>query len=228
MRDQLREVERRAADTKFRVTNYSQQLQSVAHALMPNRFYEQWQNSLGFLSNDTLLALNMLADAIGEDEQGLPPDKIEALLTEIAVLEKEVRGSDLDVHLKEFVFMHLDSIRLALRSYPVVGARALQQAFRRAAWEWESNPLGREPTRQEKTVLQRVRRIAATVATFAAAAGATIHNTETLVSGVQAILRDVPKVATELGLKLPGVVPKQLSAPVTTDAEVAIDAAASD
>ena len=219
---QLQEVRRRAASTGLRAKNYEQQLGNISQALLPNRLYAVWQDLASFLNAEALLALNTLADLLGDDELPVPADALSLLLTDVAALEQEVRESTLDAELKSFVFVQLDAIRAAVRDYPIRGASALQDAYQRAMWEWGRAPASATATKEGASVVQRMRRLVVATAAFVVAAGGTLQGVSQLVTVAQTLLTEVPKVAGELGLRLPGGgLPKQLPAPAVEEAPAA-------
>lgn len=65
-----------------------------------------------------------------EDEDDLPADEFAALLAELDSLEQSLHATDMTSYMRGFIQRQIDSVRAALRLYPIRGAKPIEEAAR--------------------------------------------------------------------------------------------------
>lgn len=96
-----------------------------------------------------------------EDEDDLPADEFSALLSELESLEKNLNSTAMTAYMRGFIQRQIDSIRIALRLYPIRGTKPIEEAARQVVGtcQLEASVLGKEfekASEPTKGVLSRV------------------------------------------------------------------------
>ena len=202
MLGQLQLINEAAPRTPLKPNRYEAHLVRLREALSPARLPSEWKNVRQFLTPDTLLALDVLADTLPPDQTHVPQSAIDQILADLSSLEKFVAASELSADLAQFIYSQIDAIRKAVREYPVRGAVALRRAFERSVWEWQASE-GLAKTPAEKRAVGRLHKtwikavaIGSAVVGFVAGAGK-------IADGVDKVLTKAPVIAASLGIELP-------------------------
>lgn len=65
-----------------------------------------------------------------EDEDDLPADEFSALLSELESLEQSLSATEMTAYMRGFIQRQIDSIRAALKLYPIRGVKPIEEAAR--------------------------------------------------------------------------------------------------
>ena len=65
-----------------------------------------------------------------ESEDDMAPDELSSLRNELDALEASLRGTEMTVYMRGFIQRQLNSIRTALRLYPIRGVKPIEEAAR--------------------------------------------------------------------------------------------------
>lgn len=121
--------------TEFSEPLYEPYLRKAESAISSQSLSSQWRGFKQYITPDVLLSLKWCSEALPSDEELIAQEEWQSLVNEVNGLEEQLEAADLPPSIKALIAKHIDLIRKALRSYGIVGVKAIKEAVHRAAGE---------------------------------------------------------------------------------------------
>lgn len=206
--DQVDAIRRRAAETDIGQERYIGQLSRIEKALLPEHLSNQ-ANTVGqHLSADVFTALGFLAYILGSDEDEAPKAVLDTILEKLNEIDEALAGADISAEFRRAVSRLIDSIRYAIREYPITGAVSLRELSRRILFEWNDVPSPQ--SNGEHEVWKNARKIVHVATVIGGLVLGGLKGADAALHTLDDVHHILPVVEQEFGLKVPANEPKQI------------------
>jgi hypothetical protein len=120
--------------------NFSEELYASAIAQLEAAFstmnlHTSWPQARQHLTAETMTAMAFCGEIIDNEEDLISDEDLAEISSKVEELERSLEGTTLPPRLRRLIQHHIELIRTALAEYPIVGTRALRQAYRTAVGE---------------------------------------------------------------------------------------------
>jgi hypothetical protein len=122
--------------TAFKAETYAPIIDRLERAFSPQILNATWGSAVGYLSSDTVMALQIYSEALPCDEEVIDTAELNMLLNEVDGLEAMLESTALPDRLIDLIKHHIAMIRKAMDEYLIVGAEALRDKLHTAAGEF--------------------------------------------------------------------------------------------
>lgn len=145
-------VRRQMSNTDFESKLYEPWLNKINTILAVHALMTEWQGMKNTISGEVLMCLGFCKQILPDEESLIEKKDVEELQEILASLEAALADSTLPEFTQNLIRNHVKSIRAALRSYNIVGAKALQAAMNSAVGEVVANDVAFSKAKESKEV----------------------------------------------------------------------------
>lgn len=139
LHDEVEIVLHQMSATNFESKLYNPWLNRLGNIFAVQTLMSEWQGVRNIISGEILLCLGFCQQILPDEESLIDEEDVQELQEILESLEAMLGGSTLPNYTQKIIRNHVDSIRLALRSYNIVGAKAFQAAMNSAIGEIVAN-----------------------------------------------------------------------------------------
>jgi hypothetical protein len=113
-------------------SNYEPYLAQVDLALSPRQIALKTDHVKQYVKPEVLAALALCSDVIGHEEEAISTEQFADIARTINDLAQSLEDPSIPASLKVIIQRHIQLIETAISEYPLVGAKALTEATKRA------------------------------------------------------------------------------------------------
>lgn len=152
LHDEVEIVRRQMSSTNFESSLYEPWLNRINSILAVHAIMGEWQGMKNAISGEVLLCLGFCKQILPDEESLIDEKDVKELHEILASLESVLADSTLPEFTQNLIRTHVENIRHALRSYNIVGAKALQAAMKSAVGEVVANDVAFNAARESEEV----------------------------------------------------------------------------
>ncbi len=131
VREELDLVKVRLAESNCPIDLYSPHIDRIRGISSPTLLHQEWPGHKRGLPAETLLAIKWSAWMLPDEEDSIPSGELEELSAELDAVEAALAACALSARMQMFVAGQIKLIRAALKIYPVLGKRPVDEALER-------------------------------------------------------------------------------------------------
>jgi len=152
LHEEVETIRRQMSSTDFQSKLYEPWLNRINGILAVHALMNEWQGMKNTISGEVLLCLGFCKQILPDEESLIDEADVKELDEILASLEATLSDSTLPEFTQNLIRTHVESIRRALHSYNIVGAKALQAAMKSAVGEVVANDVVFTDARESEEV----------------------------------------------------------------------------
>ncbi len=139
MYDEIELVREQMAKTKFSPNLFNPMLDQANSIVAIQNLTGSWDAYKTRITPELILSLGFCSEILETDDNGISEEQIKEILNLLNPLEEQLKNSQLSPHTKIIIKKHLEKIKEAISSYPIVGAKGFNEVMQSAYGEVVDN-----------------------------------------------------------------------------------------
>lgn len=139
LHEEIETIREQMQDTGFSESLFDPWLDRANSAIGVQTIAGTWDSYKPFVSSELILCLGFCSEILDSEEQKISEEEIQEILKLLDPLETHLQDSTLPIATAKIIRKHIEKIKEALHSYPIKGAKALNDVMQSAYGEVVDN-----------------------------------------------------------------------------------------